>query len=431
MIQTAGTPEAEIERLLNSYTLRSSEALRHLLRYLADKALNGEADRLKEYTIGLDALGKPPSFDPRHDAIVRLQVGRLRQKLEEYYRNEGQSDPVVIELPKGHYKLTWSFRSLPEPESAADSPAVDRQNAPQWRYAAIALAAVLLVVLGWASYATYRAFRSTADWTSSSLWNTDLEQLWQPFLVNDQALTIAITDPLFIALQGTGAMFRTRALNRWEDATRSPEVEMLRNGLGKPKITATFAYTGIGEANAAFLLGRLLGTREQHMSLARISQVSWQEATYSNMVLIGPARVLSEGPLGAPVDTDFVQDSTGIHNLHPRPGEPSFFADPAADEFLTNGSVYALVTITPGPFGKTAVLSFISNRTWGRLGAVRSFTDPALAHVLVTKLKKPSGELPRSYQIVLRVEFRDGVPTNVSYVLHRELSQRPHTQPAQ
>ena len=88
--------------------------------------------------------------------------------------------------------------------------------------------------------------------------------------------------------------------------------------------------------------------------------------------------------------------------------------------------MYALVTLTPGPLGKTAVLSFLRNRTWGRLGAIRSFTDPALARALVTKLREPSGEMPRSYQIVLRVEFRDGVPTNVCYVLHRELSQRQH-----
>ena len=421
MVQTAATPEAQIERLLNSHTFHSSEALRRLLKYLADKALHGEADQLKEYTIGLDALGKPATFDPRQDAIVRLQVSRLRQKLEEYYRTEGRSDPVVVDLPKGHYKLTWVSRSLADDKTRE---ANDARTALRWRQAAIALAGALCIVVFWAGYVSSRTFRPAGNWTSSALWDTNLEELWQPFLRSDQAVTIAISDPLFVGLQGTGVMFRTRSLNRFEDAAKSPELQALQKKLGGPQILPTFSYTGIGEAEAAFLLGRLLGSREQHISLARSSQVSWQETTYSNMVLIGPARVLNESPLGAPANTEFVHDSTGIHDLHPRPGEQAFFGDPVPAAFLTDGEVYALVTVSPGPFGKTSVISFISNRTWGRLGALRSFTDPVLARMLVAKLRKRSGEMPRSYQVVLRVEFRDGVPTNVSYVVHRELSQK-------
>jgi hypothetical protein len=69
--------------------------LRNLLAYLSDKALSGTADNLKEYTIGLDALGKPASFDPRQESVVRMHTARLRQKLAEYYRNEGIDDPII------------------------------------------------------------------------------------------------------------------------------------------------------------------------------------------------------------------------------------------------------------------------------------------------------------------------------------------------
>src|ERR1051326_2304591 len=99
--------QAEIERILHSDTFRNSDVLRRLLRFLADKTISGEADQLKEYTIGIDALGKPSSYDPRQDSVVRIQVGRLRQKLAEYYRTEGKDDPIVIDVPKGQFKLTW------------------------------------------------------------------------------------------------------------------------------------------------------------------------------------------------------------------------------------------------------------------------------------------------------------------------------------
>src|SRR6202041_1276054 len=88
-------------------TFETSEVHRKLLQYLAEKSLNGEADRLKEYTIGLEAFGKPPTYDPKHDSIVRLQVGRLRQKLATYYQSEAAGDRVVVNLPKGAFKLNF------------------------------------------------------------------------------------------------------------------------------------------------------------------------------------------------------------------------------------------------------------------------------------------------------------------------------------
>jgi hypothetical protein len=63
--------QAEIDRIMQSDAFRNSDVLRRLLRFLADKCMSGEADQLKEYTIGLDALGKPPTYDPRQDSVVR------------------------------------------------------------------------------------------------------------------------------------------------------------------------------------------------------------------------------------------------------------------------------------------------------------------------------------------------------------------------
>jgi hypothetical protein len=107
---------AEIDRILQSGIFKNAEALRRLLRFLADRMLAGEADQLKEYTVGIDGLGKPPTYDPRLDSTVRIQVGRLRQKLAEYYRTEGKQDPLIIDLPKGRFKLTCE----PNPLIVAD-----------------------------------------------------------------------------------------------------------------------------------------------------------------------------------------------------------------------------------------------------------------------------------------------------------------------
>src|SRR5580693_4026368 len=123
----------QVNRILASDTLRASEVLRRLLRFLADKTFSGEADQLKEYSVGLDALGKPPTYDPRQDSVVRLQASRLRQKLDEYYRGEGGNDPLTIELPKGRFKISWQPRGESLSEAAVPPPAMDQlpvQTAP-------------------------------------------------------------------------------------------------------------------------------------------------------------------------------------------------------------------------------------------------------------------------------------------------------------
>src|SRR5215469_14711176 len=124
LCMSTGTEElqTQVNRILQSETFHSSVVLRRLLRFLADKAVSGEADQLNEYVIGIDALGKPPTYDPRQDAIVRLHIGRIRQKLGEYYRQEGKDDQVFIELPKGRFKLKWQVRSAPPPAAFVELP---------------------------------------------------------------------------------------------------------------------------------------------------------------------------------------------------------------------------------------------------------------------------------------------------------------------
>src|ERR1700674_5738571 len=111
----------QIDKLIKSHSLHSSESLCKLLRYLAEHSLDHPGVGLKEYQIATEVLGRPAGFDPQSDSTVRVQAGRLRVKLTEYYANEGPDDPVVVELPKGSYAVSFHLRTglaLPR----ADSP---------------------------------------------------------------------------------------------------------------------------------------------------------------------------------------------------------------------------------------------------------------------------------------------------------------------
>jgi hypothetical protein len=112
MVLEVEATHAQIQRILQSKAFRTSEVQRNLLTYLSEKSLTGTADGLKEYTVGLDVFAKPPSYDPRQESAVRMHVGRLRQKLAEYYRTEGAGDPIIVDLPKGGFKMTFEPRPV-------------------------------------------------------------------------------------------------------------------------------------------------------------------------------------------------------------------------------------------------------------------------------------------------------------------------------
>src|SRR5512136_2230981 len=96
----------ELQRVLESETLRHSDSMRHLMEYLGEKALEG-SNNLKEYTIGVEAFRKPEDYDPQQDATVRVLASKLRRKLDEYYAKEGAGSPVCMEIPRGHYELRF------------------------------------------------------------------------------------------------------------------------------------------------------------------------------------------------------------------------------------------------------------------------------------------------------------------------------------
>ena len=409
---------AQVERIVNSETFRNADALRNLLRFLAAKACTGEADQLKEYSVGLDALGKPADYDPRHDATVRIRAGRLRQKLDEFYRTEGKDDQVLIELPKGHFKLGCSTRPVSEP-------AVERSAVviPKWRDPAfLVLSGALLAALIWAAVLTVTLRNRETSETQRSVWTPELEQLWQPFLVK-RPLIVSIEDPPFVLFKDIG-VYKTLGRFRWEDVLKSPSIMAIRKALNNPEIQPTVYYVPIGEVSASFLLGKLLGPRVQTMSLVRNSELSWQQLADNNVLFVGAQVFFLEQLRGMPMQLDLLFENGGVHNLHPQPGEPVLFAERPATQSVEEGEAYALITRIPGPGGASEVLSFTSNQTSGRLAAVQWFTDGANARTLVENLKRPSGQIPRYYQVLLRFRFKDGVPIETSYVLHHALAQK-------
>src|ERR1043165_9073097 len=122
---TAGQ-HAEVLRALDgvlaSEMFRGSAKLGAFLRYVVEATLRGEQDRIKGYTIGVEALGREDDFDPQIDPIVRVEATRLRRTLDRYYAGPGANDPIVFELSRGSYVPAIRVRDSAAPAADAGAP---------------------------------------------------------------------------------------------------------------------------------------------------------------------------------------------------------------------------------------------------------------------------------------------------------------------
>jgi eukaryotic-like serine/threonine-protein kinase len=140
----------QLDRMLSSATFQGASRSRALLRFLVEETLSGRSERLKEYTLGAEVLGKGDAFDPRTDPIVRAEASRLRNRLDRYYASEGRSDALLIELPKGAYVPQFGSRDTSF-EAEQESAGRKRFDATSIWFAAGIAALTYVAAAFWAS----------------------------------------------------------------------------------------------------------------------------------------------------------------------------------------------------------------------------------------------------------------------------------------
>jgi hypothetical protein len=103
-------PRAELRRILESNDFPATPRNRRFLEFVVERALTAPDGRITAYEIGTKILGRPETFNPIHDPIVRIEAGKLRRDLETYYLKSGRHNPLRIDVPKGGYRPAFVAR---------------------------------------------------------------------------------------------------------------------------------------------------------------------------------------------------------------------------------------------------------------------------------------------------------------------------------
>lgn len=140
---------AELDRVLASKGFSAAGRISKLLRYCVEKTLAGETDQLKEYSVGVEVFDRDDKYDPRLDSIVRVEAGRLRSRLDEYYHGDGASSTTRISLPRGGYSAVFEQRDPAAAAMASPTAAVPARRSVAVVPLAIGLLAAIAAMVFW------------------------------------------------------------------------------------------------------------------------------------------------------------------------------------------------------------------------------------------------------------------------------------------
>src|SRR5208283_2999741 len=401
----------QIDKLINSHSLRGSESLCKLLRYLAEHSLDHPGVALKEYQIATEVLGRPPGFDPQSDSTVRVQAGRLRVKLAEYYAHEGSGDPIVVELPRGSYALTFHLRAPgvelpPTPRIVVDAAAPSEQAQPATRGWAIAVL-VLSVLL--ASFLVTTAMllsqRIKIQSNASQPIAPAYQIFWNRFLTGPQQPWVIFSNGNFVGRPETGM----RYFNPATDA-RSFILDH---------------YTGVGEVLAIHQLDNVFALFNHPIRVKRGALFSLDDAKNNDLIFVGsPSENLTLLDLPGTKEFIFQRMDSGprkgdlaVVNVHPQPGEPRIFlATPANQPTVED---YAVVSLLPGLDPSRSILILAGNSTFGTQAAVEYVCRENSLKELLERLRVSKPSDLKSFEALLRVKIAHGVPVMTELVAVR------------
>lgn len=152
-VRAAAIIRAGLDRVLVSDAFRAAPQLSAFLSFVVERTVEGRAAELKGYTIAVEGLGRSADFNPQLDPIVRVEAGRLRRALAQYYAGEGRGDPVQISMPVGGYVPVFIWFGGEGNRAAAEAldeaPEPDRRAARRWAGLTLAALALGLLALGW------------------------------------------------------------------------------------------------------------------------------------------------------------------------------------------------------------------------------------------------------------------------------------------
>jgi len=409
----AESVQEELERILASPAFIQSQRLSRFLRFTVDQFIQGEGEKLKEYHVGTAVFDKDDSFDPRTDPIVRVEAGRLRSKLKEYYAAEGRDDQILIDLPKGSYVPVVQKRISPS-LAAAEVPVIRRPI--QWGNVAVIAFLFLAALAAFWAFAEFRQnqiLRSRLEAAKPHLTNPEFALIWESFLSPEARNFAILGSPTFFASPQYNLFVRPYVINDASTLLGNPQLRALQERLG-PLAGPRYDYALLRDALALQRLTAFLVGNGGSLTAVPAHEAAWDSIQDGNIIFLGAPRM---NPLmqQLPFQQDFEWDSDyNICNRKPQAGEEKLYTTPSHEETLS----YAVIASFPGMRPNREILLLMAQGGSGTQAAVDYVTRPETVRNMTERLKLNKTGEHKHFQMLLRVIVHHGTPIKAEYITH-------------
>ena len=428
MTRFDSTQSEAIRRHLDkvSSLLGKSEVYRKLLAYLTERALQGEVP--KELDIAVDVFGKDASFNSSEDAVVRVNVRSLRQRLDEYYRGPGAQDALRIEIPKGGYRvqitdhLAPPVAQVPVPATERVEAATEPQRVSRSRHWALVAGVTVVAV---AVLAALYILRPAA---APKLQTSEVRNsfLWAPVSGSSRPLTIVLGD-LYLYSELDPVSQRSRSIR---DAAINSRDELKAEIAAHPERSArlTSIETTLLPKSVAYGLAAVLPLVDQTsrpVKVAIADEFDINDLRDSDVIYIGP--LLRLGP---------------IENLYGKVSHYRFEREhmrlaskDSAETYAASGNWpaqrtdYGLFATLRGPAGNRIVILSSVATDIGLLQIARSMTSMNTILEVQRRLQTVDPKVPDAFEVLFSATGFARTDLKAEIVAVHSFTERPANKP--
>jgi hypothetical protein len=420
-----------VERIAASQSFRKTARLKDLLYYLAEKSICGEYSALSEQHIGQAVLGKSADYSPVEDSSVRVHIRQLRLKLHEYFDCEGREEPLIVEIPKGGYMLSFRAVTAAGPEAPAPELSPPTETQPRELLATPARRRAILPWIFVAALSILCLFLWQRDGIARSgpvPW--PLNEVFD----NGHRSEIVLSDSTYAIrrfVNGEPVSVESYMRRDFQHKTNPNQSITNQSDAGKGAYLARYSadalLTSWADVSIATTLLRILPNTLGQVSVRSARDLHPRDLEDGNYVFVGspasnPWVLLFENRLNfRELRCDEIHESAKVFlNKHPRPGEQGTYKGLGGTGL--DGSDFASIALLPSDSGRGNILIIQGLQQESTEAAGLLLTDEGGRDKLKKALKiQNEPKSPVYFEALLRVEAVGGSPKSATIVASRIL----------
>ena len=262
--------QTQVHQILESSAFRSSARCTEFLRHITNKVIEGQQDALHERAIAMDLFGKPSTYDPSEDSLVRTKASEVRRRLAQYYSEPDRQHELRLTLPSGSYALEWQWPVADEADFAP--PPASKTRPAMWPVVALCFAIVVPVL-----------FVGSRMLVGAS----PLERFWQPVLRSEKPVMLTLGNAAVYVLSPKLLAQSAEAHSGTPSAPPAASLDPASTLAARDLISQQGQYVGTGGAHAVLNYTAFFTRHRKRVFLRTGVEYSFSDLRNSPTVMLG------------------------------------------------------------------------------------------------------------------------------------------------